>query len=88
MAERFDGVEYCTFFMGNLLLPVDRSWRVIPQNDRQSANIIICKLESIPIQFGILVAWKPEKICNFENLQIFEPFVSLMTAENKETLTK
>ena len=70
VAERFDGVEYCTFFMGKLILPVDRSWRVIPQNDRQSAKIIICKLESSPIQFGNLVAWKPEKIANFSTFRV------------------
>ena len=70
VAERFDGVEYCTFFMGKLILPVDRSWRVIPQNDRQSAKIIICKLESVPIQFGNLVAWKPQKNANFSIFRV------------------
>ena len=55
-AERFDGVDYSTLCTGKLVLPVDRSLQMITKNDRRKANMIIGKFESLPIQFGNLVA--------------------------------
>ena len=79
MAERFNGVDNCTFCTGKLILPVDRSLQMILQNDHRRGNMIIGKLVTIPIQFGNLVAWKPDKL---------RSSVSLMTAEHKETWMK
>ena len=70
VAERFNGVDICTFCTGKLILPVDRSLQMILKNDHRMGNMIIGKFESILIEFENLVAWKRVKIANFSIFRV------------------